>query len=175
MNSTAGALPQGRNALIGLGSNINPESNLVKAKDLLAQWPGIHPMAFSRLYRTKAWGKTDQDDFLNAVIKLETRLEPLELLGALQQIENMLGRERLEKWGPRTIDLDILDYGGLVLQTDRLVLPHPLLHQRAFVLVPLLGVDPDWRHPISGLPARELLAGLPPEEMEPVEQPDLWD
>lgn len=114
----------------------------------------------SSLYRTAPWGKLEQPDFLNAALELRTALEPEEVLGALLEIERLFGRERGERWGPRTLDLDLLSYGGQVLETQELTLPHARMLERAFVLVPLLEIAPHWNHPATGESAKDALEKL---------------
>ncbi len=102
----------------------------------------------SGLYETAPWGVTAQPAFLNQVLAIETRLEPEAVLTQTQAIEQELGRVRLEKWGARLIDIDLLYFDQLVLQTDRLTIPHPYLHQRRFTLVPLVEIASDFVHPV---------------------------
>lgn len=150
---------------IGIGSNIHPEANLHKAAALLQDGlrgepmgePDLRLLRASPVYRTPPWGDIDQDDFLNAVLEVETELAPLELLTRLQSVEQALERERTRHWGPRTIDLDLLACDQTILRTTRLTLPHPLLHQRAFVLLPWCDLAPDWRHPATGHTVHEML------------------
>lgn len=114
-----------------------------KSMALLNKKPGIGLLRAASVYRTAPVGKTDQDWFLNTVVELEVSLRPEELLAELQQIEEVLGRVRRSRWGPRTIDLDLLLYENLAIKTPKLVLPHPRMHQRAFVMVPLAELIPD--------------------------------
>jgi 2-amino-4-hydroxy-6-hydroxymethyldihydropteridine diphosphokinase len=132
----------------------------------LQNTPGIEPGKVSGFYRSAPWGKLDQDDFLNAVAKVETELQPGELLEVLLQIEQQMGRERSAgRWGPRCIDLDLLSYDDLVMKTPGLELPHPRMHLRAFVLQPVLELDPDFM--IAGKrSAKECLSGLDDQETE---------
>lgn len=102
----------------------------------------------SHVYETQPWGKTDQDAFLNQVIMVNTILDPRGLLDAIGRIEREMGRERKEKWGPRTIDIDVLFYGKRVVRDKGLEIPHPEIPNRAFVLVPLMEIAPDFEHPL---------------------------
>ena len=159
---------------IGLGSNMAPESHLPAAVKLLREaldltaGPTEGLTALSAVYRTPPWGLTEQADFLNAVAAAETSLAPLNLLDALQGIEARLNRERGLRWGPRTIDLDLLACGGTVLNHERLQLPHPRLHERAFALKPLCDLAPGWLHPLLGRSAIDLLTELDQSGIEPV-------
>ena len=110
----------------------------------------------SSFYETEAWGKTDQPDFLNQVLEVHTELSPQKVLDQINQIETELGRVRQEKWEPRLIDIDILFYDDLVLQTDSLTIPHPSLQSRNFVLIPMLEIAGDWIHPTLNLTIEEL-------------------
>jgi len=134
---------------IGLGSNIgNLKQNLKNAISNITSTCDITLLSQSNLYTTKAWGYTDQPDFLNAVIKIETNYQPLDLLHVLQNIETQMGRVRNSKWGPRIIDIDILFCDDLIFQTSELTIPHPYAHERDFVLKPMCDIDPDYIHPI---------------------------
>jgi 2-amino-4-hydroxy-6-hydroxymethyldihydropteridine diphosphokinase len=134
----------------------------------LARLPRTAVLQRSSLYRTAPWGLAGQADFVNAVAKLDTILGPHELLEALLAIESELGRLREgERWGPRCIDLDLLTYENVILESERLVLPHPRMHLRAFVLVPLLALEPEFRIPGRG-DAAECLAGLDQDEKKSV-------
>ncbi|MCB1696943.1 MAG: 2-amino-4-hydroxy-6-hydroxymethyldihydropteridine diphosphokinase [Pseudomonadales bacterium] len=128
-------------AFIGLGSNLqDPLRQLRKALLAIAQLPGTAITAVSSAYRSAAVGPGVQPDYLNAVLRLETSLEPVDLLGTLQGIELAQGRVRTVHWGARSLDLDILLYGDRQLATPRLTIPHPALAQRNFVLYPLADV-----------------------------------
>lgn len=123
---------------IGLGSNMGDrKEHLITAIKRLKETPGLEMAKLSSLYETKAWGKEDQEDFFNAVALFHTSLEPLSVLDICQAIELERGRQRLEKWGPRSLDLDLISYDDLEIKSQRLVLPHPLYQQRDFVLIPL--------------------------------------
>lgn len=133
-------------AYIGLGGNLdNPAAQLRRALAELTALPDTRVLKHSRLYRSKPLGPQDQPDYLNAVAALQTRLEPLVLMRHLQDIERQHGRRRRaeNRWGPRTLDLDLLVYGDLSLQTPELTLPHPELHKRSFVLYPLAELAPE--------------------------------
>lgn len=134
------ALSNGVLACVALGSNLDdPVRQVRRAFTELAALPETRPLACSRLYRTAPIGPP-QPDFINAAVLLETRLDALPLFDALLAIEAAHGRARGERWGPRTLDLDLLVYGDAVINTSRLTVPHPELAQRAFVLVPLAEV-----------------------------------
>lgn len=143
---------------LGLGSNLgDKEANLAHAVELIGQADKITITCQSSLYITAPWGKIDQDEFINQVIAIETELSPLELLQVLQEIEIKLGRLRNEKWGPRVIDLDILLFGGEIVALPELVIPHPHLYARLFVLIPLQEIAPQLVFP-DGKGIGEVLA-----------------
>ena len=145
-------LPQ--RAVIGLGSNLaEPEYQLRVAFDELARLPHTRLIAGSSLYRSAPVGYADQPDFINAVALLETTLAPLQLLHALFDLEHRFGRERTFRNAPRILDLDLLLYDGLICHEDGLTLPHPRMHERAFVLQPLLEIVPDCMIPGRGAAA----------------------
>lgn len=129
--------------------------NLREAAELISAEIGPVTKA-SKVYRTQAWGVADQPDFLNQAMEVETSLEPLALLDKVLAIEAQMGRKRIRKWGQRLIDIDILFYGDQVLKTERLTIPHPYLHHRNFVLVPMLEIAPEWVHPVFNLSIAEL-------------------
>jgi len=146
---------------VGLGANLGAAAlTLRTAAAALDDLPQTRLTALSSLYRTPAWGNPDQPDFTNTAAAIKTTLQPLDLLAALMQIERAHGRTRSAdgegRWGPRTLDLDILLYGGIRLDLPGLTIPHPHLHQRAFALVPLLEIAPDIDIPGLG-PARNAL------------------
>lgn len=139
------------NVFLGLGSNMGDRAaNLRAAADLISKNIGKVAKK-SHVYETQPWGNKDQERFLNQVVMANTTLDPRDLLDKISKIERELGRERrreTEKWGPRTIDIDILFYGKRVIRDKGLEIPHPELHKRAFVLVPLLEIAPDLEHPL---------------------------
>lgn len=143
---------------IGLGSNTgNTIKNLHTAVEQIEKTEHIWMQKLSSIYITKPWGKTDQDDFVNQVIEIETLLSPVQLLSALQNIEIKMGRQRIVKWGPRNIDLDIILYGSEIIHSPELIIPHPYAQQRLFVLIPLQEINPGIVFPDSGRPIREVL------------------
>ena len=148
-------------AWLGLGSNLQrPVAQIKRALASLESATGIEILRASSLYRTPPWGDERQDDFINAVVQVETDLEPMPLLRTLQSIENEMGRRRSgNRWGPRLIDIDLLLYADRQIQSEELELPHPRIHQRAFVLVPLCELDGSVKIPGQGV-AEELLRRL---------------
>lgn len=146
---------------IAMGSNIGDKAgNIRAALELLAREPGVALGAVSKLYRTAPWGKTDQDWFVNGCALLTTRLAPLALLSRLKAVELAMGRQAGERWGPRLIDLDIIDYGGQALQSAELTLPHAQALERDFVMVPLAEIAPELM--IAGVAARDAAAKFAP-------------
>jgi 2-amino-4-hydroxy-6-hydroxymethyldihydropteridine diphosphokinase len=134
---------------LGLGTNLGDRSaNLKAALEALA--PKVSLLAQSPVYQTPPWGYTEQADFLNQVVIAETRLKPLKLLKYLKKIEKNVGRTASFRWGPREIDIDILFYDDLLFDHRKLTIPHPRVHQRAFILVPLADLAPDLVHPGTG-------------------------
>lgn len=143
------------------GGNVGDSlSTLQKANELIRDRVG-RIIKSSSVYKTAAWGKTDQDDFLNQVLEVETSLSPEDLMDALLKIEIDLGRKRIEKYGPRIIDLDILFYDDLVLKSERLTIPHPQIQFRRFVLQPLNELEPALFHPVLEKSIDELLKECP--------------
>lgn len=144
------------NACIGLGANLGHPATAVRdAIHALEALPVTRVLAVSRLYRTQAWGRINQPDFINAAVLLQTELAPQELLKHLLAIERDAGRSRGSeiasmRWGPRVLDLDLLLYGDRVINEPGLRVPHPHLHERAFALVPLAEIAPDANFPGHG-------------------------
>jgi 2-amino-4-hydroxy-6-hydroxymethyldihydropteridine diphosphokinase len=155
-----------RGIYIGLGSNLgNRLENLNKAVEALP--PRIHEMVASPVYETDPWGYLDQPAFLNQVIEVETGLLPSDLLAGLKQIEQKLGRQATFRNGPRLIDMDIIMYGDWILDQDGLVIPHPRMHERAFVLKPLADLAADLCHPILGRKIQDLLDNVDQKGVHP--------
>jgi len=161
---------------IALGANLPsaagpPEATLRRVLELLPK-RAVAVEAVSAFWRTPAWPNASDPAFVNAAARVRTKLAPGELMRALLQIEREFGRKRSAKWAPRALDLDILDYAGLVTDAAHLMLPHPQMHDRNFVLRPLADIAPDWRHPVTGQPVGDLLkiageAGLARLEIVP--------
>ncbi len=156
-------------AYISLGSNLeNPRAQVEQALVELATIPQSHLRAKSLLYRSSPVGPGDQPDYINAAALLETALTPLALLDALQAIEQSHQRVRIEHWGPRTLDLDILLLDRQTIDSERLKVPHPYLNQRNFVLYPLADIAPDLRLP-DGTSLQQLIAQCPRDGLAPIE------
>jgi 2-amino-4-hydroxy-6-hydroxymethyldihydropteridine diphosphokinase len=150
--------------LIALGSNISgpwgtPQQSVQHALQALDR-DGLKLCEASRLLMTSPFGKPNQPPFVNAIARIETSLPPLALLQKLHAIERKAGRRRTTRWGPRTLDLDIIDYHGLVSATGKLILPHAGIAERIFVLKPISELTVKWRHPISHLSAQAMLRKL---------------
>lgn len=156
--------------LIGLGANLSspagpPLATLRAALAALGR-NGAEPVPVSRFYQTPAWPDPSDPPFVNAVAQVRTELSPAALLARLQEIERFFGRIEAARNAPRPLDLDILDYDSRV-EAGPPELPHPRIEARAFVLVPLAEIAPQWRHPVSGRPIMELIAALSPTEAAP--------
>jgi len=150
--------------LIALGANLPshagaPERTLRASLDMLSR-NGVVPVSVSRIYATPAWPDPADPPFVNAVAAVETELAPDELMAELARTERAFGRVRSARNAPRTLDLDLIDYDGRIGR-GALMLPHPRLESRGFVLIPLADVAPDWRHPVTGRSVKELIAALP--------------
>jgi len=136
-------------AYLGLGSNVGDrEEYIEQAVFLLDKNPNIEVTRRSTNYETEAEGGGEQPSFINAAVEIKTKLSPHKLLEVCQEIETALGREREVEWGPRTIDLDILFYEDLIISDDKLQIPHPLVHERLFILKPLREIAPHVIHPV---------------------------
>lgn len=157
-------LNEGTNeAYLGLGANLGaPEEQLARAVDDLAGAGVVE--AVSSIYLTEPVGRPDQPQYLNLVCRISTPLSPTELLARIRSMEERLGRVRRRRNDPRTIDIDILSYADQVVSTTDLIIPHPRMHVRAFVLIPLGQIAPDWRHPVLGLTPTEMMRAARPAE-----------
>ncbi len=161
-------------AYIALGSNLeNPGEQLQRAVDEIDSEQNIRLLRCSKLYRTDPVGPPDQPDYCNAVVEIETKLAPEPLLDTLQAIENKHGRVRTVRWGPRTLDLDILLYGNQIIKTERLTVPHCQMHLRGFVLYPLNDIAPDLVIP-EGQQLAALLDKVGPEGLDVIADTYPW-
>ena len=130
-------------AALSLGGNIGDARSTIASALRLLETAGVHVIARSSDYRTSPWGKTDQPDFTNVSAVVETTLPPVELLATCLEVERQLGRVRHERWGPRVIDIDLIAYDHVHMDTPELTLPHRHAHERGFVLIPLAEIAPD--------------------------------
>lgn len=148
-------------AAVGFGANLGrPDRAFREALGRLAETGGLVVAEVSRLWRSAPWGVADQPWFLNAVALFETTWEAREVLALLQHEERHAGRRPGRRWGPRVLDLDLLTWGSQVVEEPALLVPHPRMHERPFVLEPLAEVAPEWVHPRTGRTCREMLAVL---------------
>ena len=182
-------LAPSKTTLIAIGANARAgtSGNLEAVRDAIAQVGALGKVrAVSGLWRNPAWPPGSGPDFVNACLALESGHAPEDVMAGLHAIEAAMGRKRLRRWGPRVIDLDLLACADRILPDratldrwmnlppglqaqeapDRLILPHPRLHERAFVLLPLAEIAPDWRHPVLGWSVAEMAAGLDPSARE---------
>ncbi|HEX2841102.1 2-amino-4-hydroxy-6-hydroxymethyldihydropteridine diphosphokinase [Hyphomicrobium sp.] len=168
MNGNA-ARPSDFDALIGLGSNVGDKAaNIARAVELLTAPGDIRLLRSSKLYRTAPWGVLDQDWFVNACIAIATALPPHELLARCLGVEDTMQRVRERRWGPRVIDLDVLVYRDVAMNEHDLILPHPRIQERGFVLVPMRDVAPDIK--IAGEPVANWLARVDARDVVPFER-----
>lgn len=167
---------QRETVFIGFGSNLGDRFDFCdRAVNLLGLLPGTEITAISSLYETEPVadvGNPGPGWFLNGVVRLQSEVKPYALREVCLEVQRALGRDQDNRHGPRTVDLDILSYGIQVLSEPELVIPHPRLHLRRFVLAPLVELDPDWHHPLLDRTARELLESLTdPSEVRRIEPP----
>lgn len=152
---------------IALGTNIGDrEANLCEARKALA--PKVIIIKESPIYITPPWGYEDQPEFLNQVLEVQTKMRPGRLLAYLKRIEKKMGRMKTFRNGPRLIDLDILFYGQRVIERSKLCIPHPRLHERSFVLVPLKDIAPEFNHPVLNMTVETMLAKINTEGVRPL-------
>lgn len=155
-------------AYLALGSNLGQRLDQMRSALRLLEAGGVRVRAVSHVYQNRAIGMVDADPFLNAVVQVETTLEPELLLDLCLKVETQLGRVRTAGWSPRTIDIDVLIYGEAHVETERLQVPHPRIAERDFVLQPLVDIQPDLK--LFGRTVRELLEALPVVELEQVSE-----
>ena len=149
---------QAKKAAIGVGSNLGDSVRICRdAFELLRNHPAIDILRISSLYRTSPVGLTEQGWFINAAVTLRTMLEPQALLELLLEVEKHFGRVRTIRWGPRTLDLDILFFEDIQIDLPGIKVPHPLMSERLFVLKPLAEIEPDWVHPAMGISVNDML------------------
>lgn len=146
---------------LGLGSNLGNRENNIKASLHFLQKNGVMIQELSSVYETDAWGNPNQESYLNMVVGVETELSVEQLLATCLVAEKEAGRVRLEKWGPRIIDIDIILYENKIINSDNLIVPHPLFAERKFVLIPLAEIAPNLVDPISKKSIVELLQQCP--------------
>ena len=152
---------------LALGTNLGDrESNLSRARELLSQRMKI--IDASPIYITPPWGFEEQPDFLNQVLQVQTEIAPRPLLRYLKKIESKMGRVKTFRNGPRLIDIDILFYGQRVVKSSKLSIPHPRLHERAFVLVPLNDIAPDFVHPVLNITVETMLSEIDVKGVRPL-------
>lgn len=159
-------------AYLGLGTNMgDKQAYLKEACKIISDNPNINIVKISKVYKTKAWGYTNQDDFLNICIEVDTNLSPEELLEVCHEVENKLNRVRVIRWGPRTIDVDILFFNNIISTDENLILPHPRIKERAFVLIPLMDLNKELS--IDNKTISYYLSNLEKEELKQVEEVDI--
>ena len=152
---------------LALGTNLGDrEANLSRARELLSAEVTI--IQASPIYVTPPWGYEDQPDFLNQVLEVQTELEPRSLLHYLKRLESKMGRTKTFRNGPRLIDIDILFYGQRVIRGSKLAIPHPRLHERAFVLIPLNDIAPGFVHPVLNLTVEVMLSNIDAKGVHPL-------
>lgn len=159
-------------AYLGLGTNMgDKQAYLKEACKIISDNTNINIVKISKVYKTKAWGYTNQDDFLNICIEVDTNLSPEELLEVCHEVENKLNRVRVIRWGPRTIDVDILFFNNIISTDENLTLPHPRIKERAFVLIPLMDLNKELA--IDNKTISYYLSNLEKEELKQVEEVDI--
>lgn len=160
---------------IAFGGNIGDvKQTFIQARDELNALAEINVLKSSKLYQTPPVGPAGQPDYLNAVVEIETSIEPDTLLTLLHRIEDAHGRTRAARWTARTLDLDILTYGRVQIDRERLAIPHVMISERMFVLCPLCDVDPNWQHPLLKVTAEQMMNQLIAEGVPPLPEGEVW-
>lgn len=171
----ANIMNQTDRALIAFGGNLGDlRKTFSLARDELNASDKMEVLDSSKLYQTAAVGPAGQPDYLNAVVAIKTSLSPDSLLKELQEIENRHGRFRKERWGARTLDLDIISYNDLYMESELLTIPHIMMHERMFVLCPLCDVDPNWQHPLLKVTAEQMMEQLIAKGEPPLPEGEAW-
>jgi len=153
-------------AFIGIGSNIdNSRENCLTSIKSISKDHRVGTITASSMYLTSPVSDIKQNDFVNCAVSLEWRDTPLELLKLLMKIESIMGRKRVEKYGPRIIDLDILLFSDIILYTPDLIVPHPELHKRKFAIIPCLEIEPELMHPLYNKPLKDFLCEIGDEQL----------
>jgi len=162
-------------AHIALGGNLGDvKQTFIQARDELNAVNEVKLLKSSKLYRTRPVGPAGQPDYLNAVIEIETSIKPDTLLTLLHRVEDAHGRIRAERWGARTLDLDILTYGDIQIDSEALTIPHVMISERMFVLCPLCDVDPNWQHPLLKVTAEQMMNQLIASGEPPLSEGERW-
>ena len=160
---------QAKNVFLGIGSNLgNRIINIEKAKSLLLQ-NNVNLISVSNYFETPSWPDPNKPRFINIVLKVVCELKPLEMLNLCKIIEAKLGRKKTFKNSPRTCDIDIIDFDGIVSK-GKINLPHPRMHERSFVLFPLFDLEKDWVHPLKKTNIKELIFSLPNQDIRSINQ-----
>jgi 2-amino-4-hydroxy-6-hydroxymethyldihydropteridine diphosphokinase len=150
-----------KNAYIGIGSNMgDPPNNCLEAIKKIGELAGCEIVSLSSLFLTEPVGVSDQEWYVNGVVSIKTGMSACELLNELLRIETEMGRVRVAKWGPRLIDLDLLLYGQDVIDDATIIVPHPLMHMRKFIMAPIAEIAPELMHPVIGKTMLELFREL---------------
>ena len=158
-----------RSIYLGIGSNLgNKKENIEKAKFELSE-KGIKILQSSKYYESISWPNPKNPKFLNIVVKIKTHLTPLKLIKKCKEIETRLGRKKMPKNSPRVCDIDIIDFKNQRMEND-LILPHPRMHTRNFVLLPLFEIDKDWEHPVLKLNIKKLISSLSNSDIRSIKQ-----
>jgi 2-amino-4-hydroxy-6-hydroxymethyldihydropteridine diphosphokinase len=162
-------------AHIALGGNLGDvKQTFIQARDELNALDEVNVLKSSKLYQTQPVGPAGQPDYLNAVIEIETSIEPDTLLTLLHRVEDAHGRIRIARWGARTLDLDILTYGDIQIDSEALTIPHVMISERMFALCPLCDVDPNWQHPLLKVTAEQMMNQLIASGEPPLPGGERW-